>query len=1577
MAKNIKYIITVDSKTAVQELQKVANQLNNLKGTTNIVVNANTQAASVAVQNLISQVNQLQAHINTLNNTPVAPGGGRGIPPIPPPLPPSQSPSQSPSNQPSQGSPGILQNLQNQRASLINDRALAQSTGEVKKLNDEIRKVDASINKLTGNQESRWARVTKNALTAISVYKAVNVALDALKTGFQEALDLEKFEVTLGELTGNSGKAMLKMGELRKFAVETPLEFGDIKDAAQTLLSYGLAQEKLIPTMKKIGDLAAGDSQKFKELSVVYGQVLTLGRLQAQDARQFATKGVSLYNELAKELNTDTSTIMKMMEKGQISFEMFDQALNKLTGTGGRFGGMMGALADSTSGRLAKLTDTFLMAMTDVVEAFMPYINKLIDGLVVIGEVITELSQNFAVLKNVIAENKELIIALLSTLFAWKVGMETINKITSIVENSMSSFSIIVKAATGSARDKAKALLLLRDAYRAATASAATMWATITLGITIILAATIALKTYLDALDTEARLKAVINDEISKELAKMEILFATMKDLNISSSERISAMEAINKEYAEYLPYLLSEASNLKDIEIAQKAVTKALHNQMIAKIQMRELEGIYAKKFKAQLDSGVALEDMKPADAAKEREINKILIERYQHANDIATAYESQVPMYENVNEEIEDLENLLRDTDEAKKLSIKVTNQLTHAEAKLAEAKRESYATRFGKDTQATESAKWQAEVNRLKNISEQQKILDRDRDKSEVKNRKRLEFLKSDEGKKNYVGPIINKKDYDSSISIMSEIREGMDKTAVKVKEDAGIIGKELGGTRFVTDEQAEKVREGTREYLKLMDEERRIRVLGLSMQRGIRTFYDKEEESKKNNINTTGKYIKIKDLEIGRVRANTQAMMDAMMAYDSETKAIKELIRIKEVGKMTEIDDQFYKAEKREAEMRNEVLERWRHTMDDLQKQYAKRLDQFNKTIEDAQTEMKDPNITQEKRIALSRILNQKLQNEELLKLEKNYLDEVVKVRTIHFEEAQKLEENLRIKSIERLKDFQIKYKEVIKDTNMENEQALQNNYIEFLRTSGGSFDDLIEANHMQYNKDMQMLRHNESKKTEEIAVNLARQKEIIKNIEKAQRDEIALEAKIAEQKMTTEDDNAARERLKTTIIEGNNTIQQKQLEYDILLKQLEKFTEDEKAIRRAWYNDATKLSMQQAEDTKNRNLENFAHEQSMTELRENKIIKVGKYTRELFRPTSKHPEIIKLGKVIDETKKELEKIQSDSAVNMALMAAKGATKAEVAKVNQDLKDKVTELEKKIEKTKEEKKSRATDIDREKLIAALDAIQMVSDASIEMINTSWDIQVQRLSKYIDIQTKKVDEARKKAEDSKRTGDAEILQLEEERLDKLNKKQEEYVKKQQALALIQMTINSMVAVTKAAVEAPYLAPVLIATTLAAIAAGFAMAREQAVSGIAGFKSGGYTGNGNDSDVAGPVHKREFVFNAKKTAEYRDILEAAHRGRLNLRDPLALADFLHGDGSLIRSIAASQLKLINFNHQSNDYINPLEEKLDSISFELQELRKTVRGQERLSVNIDQNGIAAIVSTIEGRRNGIRNLTK
>lgn len=269
--------------------------------------------------------------------------------------------------------------------------------------------------------------------------------------------------------------------------------------------------------------------------------------------------------------------------------------------------------------------------------------------------------------------------------------------------------------------------------------------------------------------------------------------------------------------------------------------------------------------------------------------------------------------------------------------------------------------------------------------------------------------------------------------------------------------------------------------------------------------------------------------------------------------------------------------------------------------------------------------------------------------------------------------------------------------------------------------------------------------------------------------------------------------------------------------------------------------------------------------------------------------------------------------------------------EILKLRQEFADKVKDFN--LELTEDTKKK-----EEERKEAVLEGVEEILSASIDLANKLIDLQIQQTEQAISAQERRVERAKELAD----KGNAELLQAEEKRLEELNKKKQKFVQAQQALAATELVINSVVAVSKAAAEGGAAAPFTIAATLIALAAGLVAAKAQAQA-AAGFAEGGYTGDGGKWEPAGTVHKGEFVFTKEKTAKYRPLFEAIHKGR----NPF-----------LIEGIGEKSVVVNNFG---------FDQKLDRIE-------KAIKKQDRLQLHIDENGIRGIVSKLEYKENRIRN---
>jgi hypothetical protein len=165
----------------------------------------------------------------------------------------------------------------------------------------------------------------------------------------------------------------------------------------------------------------------------------------------------------------------------------------------------------------------------------------------------------------------------------------------------------------------------------------------------------------------------------------------------------------------------------------------------------------------------------------------------------------------------------------------------------------------------------------------------------------------------------------------------------------------------------------------------------------------------------------------------------------------------------------------------------------------------------------------------------------------------------------------------------------------------------------------------------------------------------------------------------------------------------------------------------------------------------------------------------------------------------------------------------------------------------------------------------------------------------------------------------------------------------------ALQQAAVNSalqlsyaVLAVAKAAAAGEgILTFATVAAAIAAIAAGYATVTQMSMaSQTTGFAEGGYTGDGAKYDVAGNVHRGEFVFDKETTAKYRPLFEAIHTGQI---PTLAMPNIGHTFDFTTR-------------HEIRDLKAGLQEVVDAVN------NKTIN----VSQSMNRHGLAQAVEEVQ-----------
>lgn len=96
--------------------------------------------------------------------------------------------------------------------------------------------------------------------------------------------EFESMETSLKVLLGGSQERLDSiMGQIKEYALASPLNTKDMVGAVQMMTSFGIEAEKSIDYLKAIGDVSMGDTGKFNSLALAFSQMSSAGKLMGQD----------------------------------------------------------------------------------------------------------------------------------------------------------------------------------------------------------------------------------------------------------------------------------------------------------------------------------------------------------------------------------------------------------------------------------------------------------------------------------------------------------------------------------------------------------------------------------------------------------------------------------------------------------------------------------------------------------------------------------------------------------------------------------------------------------------------------------------------------------------------------------------------------------------------------------------------------------------------------------------------------------------------------------------------------------------------------------------------------------------------------------------------------------------------------------------------------------------------------------------------------------------------------------------------------------------------------------------------
>lgn len=195
-------------------------------------------------------------------------------------------------------------------------------------------------------------------LFTIAIPAAIGAGVYSLgKSASDSASELENLIAQYEIFTGSAEKAKEMVAEMRKIAVESPLELKDISEAARLLLAMGVSQEKVAKTTEMLSEISAGNGEVMGRLAYAFGQISSLGRLTGTELRQLTETGFNPLEFIMKRTGETMEQVRKRMEDGKVSVNEVEMAMDAATSAGGRFYGLNEKMSQTFSGRVSMMKD--------------------------------------------------------------------------------------------------------------------------------------------------------------------------------------------------------------------------------------------------------------------------------------------------------------------------------------------------------------------------------------------------------------------------------------------------------------------------------------------------------------------------------------------------------------------------------------------------------------------------------------------------------------------------------------------------------------------------------------------------------------------------------------------------------------------------------------------------------------------------------------------------------------------------------------------------------------------------------------------------------------------------------------------------------------------------------------------------------------------------------------------------------------------------------------------------------------------------------------------------------------------
>lgn len=245
---------------------------------------------------------------------------------------------------------------------------------ELKSTSSTSKKVLGELSAQADSFAARWQDVTHNIRSAKSVLSSMalygffegltSVIYSSAAAITQFSMNMETAEISMQYFvdgTDKAAKSLEYLREMQALAADTSFTTESAVNLSKFMSAMGLNISVTKDVMRVINDAAAatGASEaNMQRIVTSIGQILTKGRLAAEEVRQLANANIPIYEILQEEMGLTGDQIKNI---GNYWYDAEESVVAILTGLQKRYEGAAEKVADTMSGMVNSIQDNALM----------------------------------------------------------------------------------------------------------------------------------------------------------------------------------------------------------------------------------------------------------------------------------------------------------------------------------------------------------------------------------------------------------------------------------------------------------------------------------------------------------------------------------------------------------------------------------------------------------------------------------------------------------------------------------------------------------------------------------------------------------------------------------------------------------------------------------------------------------------------------------------------------------------------------------------------------------------------------------------------------------------------------------------------------------------------------------------------------------------------------------------------------------------------------------------------------------------------------------------------------------------